>query len=487
MDEPEEDRRGILIIAKDALIAPFHIITSKPAQRAYLSTTLLLAASLLLFVSSIIAYFLFYTAYIPRISFSRTLHLQFPVSNPTLEPSSHPATHPWPYGVAELHGEVVSQQPYDISLELWLPRSPGNLALGNFMLDLELLGATAASAPSPASHPLHPDAPLVAGYRNESAVLARSSRPATLTYYSPVVDGVGVAAGLPLYAVGWKKEEEKLEVGMMEGVEFRRGWGNVPRGARVVVRTDGSGGGRLQVYGCEVKFVARFGGLRWFMYQHRILSFLFFTTIFWVVSQTTTLLAYLTLSRIIFPTTPTTRPVKHERPAPTPIKPDSDHDSDTSNPSLSDTSRTFPTLRHQSPLHFSASTSARIKSEPSDRDHDSGLGSSLPEEPGARSAPSGPSAPSSSAGAAQRYPTPEVDLEREERESARRLPPETPGDAADDEEDADADFVEDDLREGEGQHGERGGGSGADLREDVRESVRRRRRRLFARGGQDTG
>ncbi|KAL9063328.1 MAG: hypothetical protein Q9157_008300 [Trypethelium eluteriae] len=221
------------------------------------------------------------------------------------------------------------------------------------------------------------------------------------------------------------------------------------------------------------------------MYQHRILSFLFFTAIFWVVSLMTTLLAYLTLSRIAFPTTaPTPLPTKRQRPTPTPIKPDSDHDSDTSNPSLSDTSRTFPTLRHQSPLHFSATTSARIKSEPHDRDHDSGIGSSLPEDPGVPSVPSGPSAPSSSAWAAQRYPTPEVDMEGEERESTRGLPPETPGDAADDEEDADADFVEDDLGEGEREHGEREAGSGADLREDVRERVRRRRRRLFARGGE---
>ena len=93
-------------------------------------------------------------------------------------------------------------------------------------------------------------------------VLARSSRPATLTYYSPVVENVNVAAGLPLYAMGWKVEAETLDVEMMERVEFKRGWANVPSGLRLEIRTDGRKGGQLQVYGCKVKFMARFRGLR---------------------------------------------------------------------------------------------------------------------------------------------------------------------------------------------------------------------------------
>lgn len=225
------------------------------------------------------------------------------------------------------------------------------------------------------------------------------------------------------------------------------------------------------------------------MYKHRIISFIFFTTTFWIVSTAMTLLAYFGLSYALSSPTPTPliTAVKPERRSdsdrPTSVKREENGISDLDSPSLSDTSRTFPTLRHQAPLHFSG-TSRRIKSEPTERDHDSGIGSSLPEDVATNSAFSAAWA------AAQRYPTPETEAQILQSQMQQ---PVTPGEAADDEEDEDADFLEDDLGGGAagGREGDSGvgpsEGSGADFRRNVREDVRKRRSRLFGKGGNDDG
>ncbi|KAI9661126.1 MAG: hypothetical protein M1821_009453 [Bathelium mastoideum] len=495
MDDLDEDARGLLIMIKDTLLAPLRTLTSKSAQRAYVNTALLFTASAILAVLSLTAALLFHAAYVPRIGFDRAIHLQFPIpASPT--DAVHPQLQqlqqqpPWPVGVADLgKSEVVSRQAYDVSIALRLPRSPANVALGNFMLDLELLADESSSRqqqPSPASQPLRPDAAL-AGQGSGGAVLARSSRSAMLTYRSSVVEQAGVVAVLPLYTMGWKTEAETLEVGMMEGIEFRRGWGSVPRAVRIRVRTDEKDGGRLQVYGCSVKFVARLKGLRWFMYKHRIISLLFFTTTFWTVSSATALLAYLTLTHILSAPPAPTRS-QRARPPPTPTT-DAPSSIPTT-PTLSDTSRTFPTLRPQPPLHFSPST-PRIKPDSTssrERDHDSGLGSSLPEDSratGPAAAPAGPSsfaaawARTEAGSATNHYPTPEPEESAAEdgQEGAQM-----PGEAADDEgwDDEDGESVVDGL----GEAGERRAWEGTDVRDDLRESVRRRRSRLFASGAE---
>lgn len=59
--------------------------------------------------------------------------------------------------------------------------------------------------------------------------------------------------------MGWKKESEVLEVTMFEGVEFSKGWKNIPDMVKVVVEADK----KMQFYDVGVKIVARFGGLRY--------------------------------------------------------------------------------------------------------------------------------------------------------------------------------------------------------------------------------
>ena len=185
---------------------------------------------------------------------------------------------------------------------------------------------------------------------NDSAsVLARSRRPTILTYASPIVDTANTLSGLPLHLLGWKRESEVLEVGMFEGVEFAKGWANVPQSVNVVVEADRN----MQFYEVSIRIIARFGGLRWILYHHRILSFLFFTTTFWSSSMLSMLLAWFLISSYLVTHT-TTEPeslsdssarLKSER-----------EDSETFDPTslddISDTPRAFPTLGRQMPLQF---------------------------------------------------------------------------------------------------------------------------------------
>lgn len=121
------------------------------------------------------------------------------------------------------------------------------------MLDLSLLSpTTVASAPDAIT-------PTRSVSNPNLEVLARSRRPAILTYASTIVDAASTLSWLPWYILGWKKEDETLKVSMFEGIEFARGWKNVPQSVKVAVESDK----KMQFYDVGIEIVARFGGLRY--------------------------------------------------------------------------------------------------------------------------------------------------------------------------------------------------------------------------------
>jgi hypothetical protein len=138
----------------------------------------------------------------------------------------------------------VSSQPYDVAVALDLPRTPKNLDVGNFMVDLTLYSRQTGGSVLPANT-LNP--------------ISQSRRPAILTYTSPLVDLARRMVRLPLYVVGWRREAETLEVPMMEKVEFARGAKNLPQSLRLEIQSDS----KMQIYSARVEFRARFTGLRW--------------------------------------------------------------------------------------------------------------------------------------------------------------------------------------------------------------------------------
>jgi seipin len=205
-----------------------------------LNTLLGVLAAAVLLGTAAIAYIIFYYSYIPVRGFSRPVYLQF---DPT-------HTH-HPYGVVSIGRDIISSQPYDVHVLLNLPRTRGNRDAGNFMLDLRLLAPTTGKVGAVIKEAVMGD--------TSPEVLAHSRRPASLTYYSLGVEQLHKAAQLPWYLVGWRKEAELLKVDLMEGVEFARGWRNLPVRARLELSSDA----KLQVYEATLVFTARFRGLRY--------------------------------------------------------------------------------------------------------------------------------------------------------------------------------------------------------------------------------
>ena len=211
---------------------------------------------------------------------------------------------------------------------------------------------TALHAP-PSKPPVSATDPSYLAKITDTTILAHSRRPAILTYVSPLVDTASTLSGIPFYVLGWKTESEVLEVPIFEGVEFAKGWTNVPRTVKVVVEADE----KMQFYEAGVKIVARFGGLRWMIYNHRILSYLFFTSTFWTCSMLSSLVAWFVLSTF-FASDKDGGSQKEENENQSEVIKSEEEDDEQLDPfsteDLSDTSRSFPTLGRQMPLHFSS-------------------------------------------------------------------------------------------------------------------------------------
>lgn len=321
---------------QNTVLYPVHLAISRRARRAYLTTFLAVSTSLVLLGIAIVAYTLFYWSYIPRIGFSRTIHLQF---DNVFQHSQ--AANPYPYGVVNLAPDVVSQQNYDVKIELELPRTRANREAGNFMLDVSLL------APGKSVLETVKDG-LASGQPTDAApVLARSRRPAILQYKSWAVEHLHRFTELHWYLLGFRQEAEKLSVGVFEGVRFDKGWRNVPGSLRLEVQSST----RMQIYSAKALFRARFTGLRWLMYNHRVISACIFVGTFWTTEMIFAGLAWAALAMVLAPAEEDVKDedVKAER-----IKTEDEQ------ARLSDTERTFPTLSGQSPLRY---RSPEIKQE----------------------------------------------------------------------------------------------------------------------------
>ncbi|KAL9112109.1 MAG: hypothetical protein Q9227_003486 [Pyrenula ochraceoflavens] len=365
-DEPQS--QGFLWSAARKIFAPVislsSVLTSKSALKAYLTSILFGLASLVLIGISTFAYIFLYYQYVPQIGLERVVHFQFSDSqNPQSVVALATSNSPTP---------LISGQSYDVTLSLHLPRTPTNLALGNFMLDVKLLSQQ--SGPSALSG----SSTLSMLTSNTSTTLAHSRRPAILTYTSSPVGHFSTLLSLPWYTLGiiplHRLESEMLIVPMFEQEIFQRGKRNVPAMAKVEIIppavSTGSGctgGSQMQIYDARISFRARFSGLRWLMYNHRIISFTIFTSGFYTVAIVSMSIAWLAISLIFRKEQATGKPqnsahadgsvMKNEEgiESATRIKKEDNEDesdSPLSVSNLSDNPTTFPTLSRQMPLRF---------------------------------------------------------------------------------------------------------------------------------------
>jgi len=186
------------------------------------------------------------------------------------------------------------EQAYDVSITLTLPRSPANLERGNFMIALYALNTAALNPALLLPLPSASSSLLMDPYAHVTPenIVFSSRRPALLPYEDPLVSTASRIIFL-LYHVLFPKTSqiEKLEIPMGELVEFRD---VLP----LSVLVDVQAGQMLQVYDASLTLVARLSGVRWLMYNHRILSFWVCTGIFWVAEMVSTGLAWLTLAHL---------------------------------------------------------------------------------------------------------------------------------------------------------------------------------------------
>lgn len=191
------------------------------------------------------------------------------------------------------------------------------------------------------------------GLDSTPTVVARSRRPAILTYRSYVIEHVHRLLRLPLYLIGWHTESEHIEISMMESVEFDKGVRNVPTSVKIELRL----GSPLEVYTVSVHFSARMEGLRWLMYRYWLTSAILGTIIFWSVEMGVLLFTW-AIFTLLFNSASAPenhsgqKRIKQEDGDITPKREPADTEPGTP---FSDTSRTFPTLSSHETLHYRSS------------------------------------------------------------------------------------------------------------------------------------
>jgi seipin len=253
---------------------------------------------------------------------------------------------------------LTSNQPYDISIDIHLPRTPSNVDAGNFMLDLSLL--------SPPSTPPNIPTSITTLIPNTTTTIAHSRRPAILPYSSPILNIYQTVISLPLHFLNLRNPDATtLHIPMFERVSFSRGYRNIPTALTLSLQTQSHSPIPMQIYSATILFEARFQGLRWFVYHYRLLSWMLFSTLFYTLTISSMAITWGLVSYFIFPAKPAAQKtirldseaeksnghVKAE--GDKSVKAEEDESSlDAAIADMSDTPTQFPTLARQMPLRF---------------------------------------------------------------------------------------------------------------------------------------
>ncbi|KAF3026395.1 hypothetical protein E8E14_009811 [Neopestalotiopsis sp. 37M] len=263
--------RGAGAVNMEYVKKPIRMATTPTAQRVYISTFLFAVTSAVLLLVAATAYPIFYYTYVPKKVVSIPIHLQY---NAGLNP----------FGVASLKKDLMLETAYDVTVTLTLPRSPSNVDRGNFMV---ALFATKLSLENPAQSFTIPEDPYQ--HVSSSNVVFSSRRPALMPYTDPLVSLAGRVLFLAWHIVAPASDRVELQIPMGELVQFRD---QLP----LSLLLDVQAGQTFQAYAASVELVARLTGVRWLMYNHRIIGFVVGTTFFWLAEMLWLGFAWLTLA-----------------------------------------------------------------------------------------------------------------------------------------------------------------------------------------------
>lgn len=167
---------------------------------------------------------------------------------------------------------IKTQQEYDISVTLSMPRSPANLERGNFMVALYLLG-------SEAGEKLEADARHFANahaHLDSHKVVFSSRRPALVPYVDPIVSVAKRLLFLLYHMLVPGSQTCEMKVALAERLAFAKD-AVLPASAYVEVEA----GQDIQIYSAALTMAAQLRGLRWLMFHYRTPTYLAFTLFFW--------------------------------------------------------------------------------------------------------------------------------------------------------------------------------------------------------------
>ncbi|PNP60358.1 hypothetical protein THARTR1_00382 [Trichoderma harzianum] len=308
------------------------VVTSKPVQRAVVNVVLLVSGAVTLLCLAAVASVLFFQNFVPDQFVTTPVHLQYGLSSN-------------PYGVAALTVPMLkSQQDYDISVTLSMPRSPPNVERGNFMISLYLLD-------SKISDTLDVSARKFANDRSDfeqSNVLFTSRRPALIPYVDPVVSLASRILFLLYHLIVPTSQTCVLNVPVAERVTFPTD-SAIPSTAYVEVEA----GQGIQIYSASLTMTAQLSGLRWLMFHYRLLTFITFTMLFWVCELGFMVVAWAILSALLGTSSSSMELKSHrnQRRSTTEGMTDSDgYDENDDGDDASDYPQQFPTYGKQPPL-----------------------------------------------------------------------------------------------------------------------------------------
>ncbi|KAF9584712.1 Berardinelli-Seip congenital lipodystrophy 2 (seipin) [Lunasporangiospora selenospora] len=235
------------------LIEPYaqqaaQLLYSRTLRRRIIQTFVSTVVLALLIGTSFSAYLGFYWLYIPQRGHVGQVHLQYGRPSVPGEIRAGPvATVDFSNG-GKYRNILRGEQAYDVSVDLRVPTSESNVALGNFMVTVSLL-------------------------KENGETLVTSSRPAILTYESLPVRLLRTAwKSIPLVLL-WSKEEQVLKVSILEN--YIENPSNPI--ARAFVQVSNA---NLQIYGSTIHIDAHFHGLRYLMYYYKTSTAAVFMAIF---------------------------------------------------------------------------------------------------------------------------------------------------------------------------------------------------------------
>jgi hypothetical protein len=354
----------------------YTLLTSKSAQRTYLTTVLLTFTASILYGLAAFAYILIYNTYLPDQITTLPIHL-------------HYGRGPNPWAVVPVRN-MKEYQAYDISLTLELPASPSNLDRGNFMVGIWLLdkdgtgigtGTRDEKVAEKVADVMGVDEyehalwtiPTILPEPNPAEVLASravlhaASRPALAPYTDPLVSLANRLLFLPGSVIFPRPSTVSLTIPLIERLSFpntrpisipghemppRSGPKPVPSSLFLEIQA----GQSLRVSSAQVTITAQLSGIRWLMYHHRLASFFLGSSAFWGCEVVFMTVAYTLLSVFVFsgPSSPTSTQDKLSWSEQKRVKQEEE---------MSDTERTFPTTRNQPPLKYESSSGVGVKSE----------------------------------------------------------------------------------------------------------------------------